>query len=126
MTAAWMVYSILVASLAGLTAATIDRLVAIWRLPRRYLWLTAMMIAAVAPVVAAARDEPSRLAPPPLERPPVRTASAPRPVVTVAPLRILLSVRAMRVLRPANRIARMVWAATSTMVFLAFLRAFLM
>lgn len=51
--AAWMLYSILMASFAALAAATIDRCFAIWRLPRRYLWLSAMMIAVLAPFVAA-------------------------------------------------------------------------
>ena len=126
MMAAWMLYSVLAASFAALAAATIDRLFAIWRLPRRYVWVSAMMMAAVAPLVAAGRNAPSRLAPPPLERPPVRTVSVPRSAVWVAPLRIPLSVRAMRVLRPADRIARILWAATSTFAFIVFLRAFLM
>ena len=121
-----MLYSVLAASLIALAAATIDRLFAIWRLPRRYLWSSAMMIAALAPFVAAARNAPSRLAPPPLEQPPVRTVSVPGSAVWVAPLQIPLTVRAMRVLRPADRIARILWAATSTFVFLAFLRAFFM
>ena len=125
MTAAWMVYSVLVASLAALAAATIDRLFAIWGLPRRHLWLGAMMIVAVAPFVAATRNTQSRLAPPPLERPPVRTGSRPSTVVTVAPLRIPLTVRAMRVLRRADRPAEILWLTTSTIALVAFLGAFI-
>jgi beta-lactamase regulating signal transducer with metallopeptidase domain len=120
-----MVYSVLVTSLAALAAATIDRLFAIWRLPRRYLWLIAMMIAAVAPFVAAARNAPSRLAPPPLERPPIRTVSPPTTAVTVTPLQIPLTVQAMRVLRRADGPARIVWTATSAIALVAFLRAFI-
>jgi len=125
MTAAWMVYSVLVASLIALAAATIDRLFAVWRLPRRYLWLTAMMVAAVAPLVAATSNGPSRLTPPPLERPPARTASLPRPTVTIAPLRIPLTLRAMRVLRRADRPAQVLWMAASAIALGAFLRAFI-
>jgi beta-lactamase regulating signal transducer with metallopeptidase domain len=120
-----MVYSVLVASLATLAAASIDRLFAIWRLPRRYLWLSAIMIAAVAPVVAATSNAPSRLTPPPLERPPARTGSLPRSAVTVAPLQVPLTVRAMRVLRRADRPAQILWILTSTLTLGAFLGAFI-
>jgi beta-lactamase regulating signal transducer with metallopeptidase domain len=123
--AAWMMYAVLVTSFAALATATIDRLFAIWGLPRRYLWLSAMMIAAVAPFVAAAGHAPSRLTPPPLERPPARSDSLSRPAVTVAPLEVPLTVRAMRVVRRADRPAQVLWIATSTIALVAFLGAFI-
>jgi beta-lactamase regulating signal transducer with metallopeptidase domain len=125
MMAAWMVYSVLVASFAALAAATMDRLLAIWGLPRRFLWFGAMTIAALAPFVAATSNAPSRLTPPPLERPPARTVSLPRPAITVAPLQIPLSVRAMRVLRRADRPAQILWVATSVIALGTFLGAFI-
>src|SRR5262245_57396785 len=109
MMAAWMVYSVLVASLLGLAAATTDRFFAIWSLPRRYLWLGAMLIAGVVPFAAATRSAPSRLTPPPLVQPPVRTSPLAGTAASVAPLRIPLAVRAMQVwglLRPVDRTAQ--------------------
>jgi beta-lactamase regulating signal transducer with metallopeptidase domain len=120
-----MVYSVLVASLAAPAAVAVDRLFSIWQLPRRYVWLSAMVIAAATPFVAAARNAPARLAPPPLERPPARTGALARPAVTVAPLQIPLTIRAMRALRRADRPAQILWTATSTIALVAFLRAFI-
>ena len=124
MMAAWMLYSVLVASFIALAAATIDRLFGIWRLPGRYVWLGAMILASVAPLVAAT-GAPSRLTPPPLERPPVRAVSLSPHTMTVASLRIPLAVRAMRVLRRADRMAQVLWIATSAIVLGVFLRAFI-
>ena len=118
-----MVYSVLVASFVAIAAATIDRLFAIWGLPRRYLWVSALLIAGLAPVVAATSNAPSRLTPPPLEGPPANTVSLNRSAVTAAPLQIPLSVRAMRVLRRADRPAQTLWLATSTIALVAFLGA---
>ena len=125
MMAAWMVYSVLVASFVALAAATIDRLFAIWGLPRRYLWSGAMLIATVAPLLAATRSTASRLTPPPLERPPASTVSLDRTAVTVAPLQIPLGVRAMRVLRRADGPAQTLWIATSAIALVAFAGAFI-
>ena len=125
MTAAWMVYAVLMASLAAAAAMAVDRFFAIWQLPRRYVWLSAMVIGAATPFIAAARNSPARLTPPPLERPPARTGSLARPAVTVAPLQIPLTIRAMRVLRRANRPAQILWILTSTLALGAFLGAFI-
>jgi beta-lactamase regulating signal transducer with metallopeptidase domain len=121
MTAAWMLYAILVTSLVALAAATLDRLFAIWRVPRRYLWLGAMIIAVAAPFVAATRNAPTRLLLSPIEQPAVRTASLARPASTIAPR---FTVPGMRALRRADRPARILWMASSTIALAALLSAF--
>ena len=125
MTAAWMVYAVLVASVAAAAAVAVDRVFAIWQLPRRYVWVSAMVIAVATPFIAATRNTPARLAPPPLEQPPARTVSLPRSAVTVAPPRMPVTVRAMRVLGRADRPARILWMVTSMIALVAFLRAFI-
>jgi beta-lactamase regulating signal transducer with metallopeptidase domain len=125
MTAAWMVYSVLVASLIALAAAAIDRLLAIWRLPRRHLWSSAMMIAAVVPLVAATSNAPSRLTPPPLERPPGGDGALASPSVAVAPLQVPLIVQVMGALRRADQPAQVLWITTSAIALGAFLGAFI-
>lgn len=123
MTAAWMLYAVLVTSLVALAAATLDRLCAIWRVPRRYLWLSAMIIAAAAPFVAATRNAPSRLLLSP-EQPAIRTVSLPRPASPIAPRLMPLTAPAMRALRRADRPARVLWMATSSLALVALLGAF--
>jgi beta-lactamase regulating signal transducer with metallopeptidase domain len=123
--AAWMVYSVLVASFAALATATIDRLFAIWGLPRRYLWVSAMILAALAPFVAATTNAPSRLTPPPLEQTSARTESVARASDTPVPLQLSLAGRAMRVLRRADGPAQTLWMASSAIALVVFLGAFI-
>lgn len=124
MTAAWMVYAVLVASLVALATIAVDRVFAIWRLPRRYLWLTAMVVATVAPFIAATRDVPTPLPSRQIERPLVGTTSLPRAAASVTPTRTALTTRVMRVLSRADRPARILWMATSAIAAVVLLGAF--
>lgn len=51
MPAAWMVYIIVLTALVTLAALAAERLVSIWGGPRRFIWLVALVVPIVAPVV---------------------------------------------------------------------------
>jgi bla regulator protein BlaR1 len=50
---AWMAYATLVSAAAALAALAMERALAIWNVPRRFVWLTAMTIGTAVPVVLA-------------------------------------------------------------------------
>jgi beta-lactamase regulating signal transducer with metallopeptidase domain len=60
MIAVWMAYATVVAACAGATAAALEPIFGSRRLPRRWLWATAMMLALLTPAAVAVRPMPSR------------------------------------------------------------------
>ena len=51
----WMLWSILFASLIALAALAIERVAAHYTLPRRFIWLAAIIVVASVPPLLAAR-----------------------------------------------------------------------
>ena len=114
---AWMVYATVIGVLAAVTALALEHLVGIWSLPRRGVWIAAMIVAIVAPIWLATRT-PARVA----TRPPQpRTAVASAVGLAGARLerRMPWRIRAYRWSIRFDRRARTTWIASSGIVALA-------
>jgi hypothetical protein len=126
MTAAWVVYALLMSAFIGLMAVALERVCAIWTFPRRGLWVLAIVVATVAPFIA-------RRSPPAVPTVSVasgRARAMPRAAVArrvPGPVVITRSRLAMIwVLRTSRRIERPVrelWLAASLLVLCVFARA---
>jgi beta-lactamase regulating signal transducer with metallopeptidase domain len=119
MVPAWIVYATVVGALVAAAAVALDRLLGIWALPRRFVWLTGMLVVAGVPFFLAtsgpARPTPRVLttAPSPATR--ARLAALPR-----APRRVPWQIRAYRWSRVLDGRARVIWGVASGVVALAF------
>src|SRR5262245_39325871 len=52
MVAAWMVYAVVIALLAGAAAALAEQALRVWRFPGRGVWVAAILASIIGPVVA--------------------------------------------------------------------------
>jgi hypothetical protein len=119
----WMAYSIVVGALVCAGALALEHVVGIWRLPRRGVWITAMLVAVVWPFVPSIRS-PTRAQPDVFvsrEAPSMATGGT---VMSVAP-RLLWRIRVYDWSLRVDRPTRLVWRAASTMVALVFAGAVL-
>lgn len=127
MTAAWMVYALLVSTLVGLMALALERVCAIWGFKRRGLWIVALLVATAAPFFA-------RRSPPGLPTMAVATGGAgamPRAALarrpagrpTVVPRSRTAMLWVMRTSRRIERPARVIWFGASLLVLGLFARA---
>jgi beta-lactamase regulating signal transducer with metallopeptidase domain len=120
---AWMLYATAIGGLAFITALALEHLLGIWSLPRRAAWVLAMAATVALPLWFASRR-------------PVRAAAGPTRARTAvaAPARVFASrgvsatvpwrLRVMRWSLRVDRRTRVVWAASSAAVSLAFLVAY--
>jgi len=124
----WMLYAMLIAALITASALALEHVVALWRGPRRIVWLVALAAAVMVPVGEALRHGPERAVPPrratritATDLPVLHTNAATntRPAPSRAPMTALLDRmrdRAVTALTPSaawNRYVAAGWAATS-------------
>ena len=124
MLVAWMGYATLVTAILCVAALGAERLVAIWHTPRRFVWLTVVLVATIGPALLAVRRTPAPTISPVISTP---TAPSARAVSVVAPPPPRVQTRDMRVAEAAgqlaaavNRYAAAVWMAMSAALLLLF------
>src|SRR5262245_51199642 len=121
MLAAWMAYAIVVGVLVCVAALALERVVGIWRLPRRGVWIVAMVVTVVGPFVPSTRS-PARA--------PVLTVSRTAPSMATGgtgtdrvDLRLPWRIRVYGWSLRIDRATRIVWGGASGIIALVFAAA---
>jgi hypothetical protein len=118
---AWMVYAIAIGLLASAAALALEHLLALWGVPRRAVWVVAMLKTALVPLYLSTRT-PERALPRTAIAREVPVAVRGTAVRRVAP-RLPWRIQVYRWSGRLDRKARIAWGAASTIVALIFATA---
>ena len=111
----WMLYAALTATLIATGALALERLVASWGRPRRLVWLAALILAVVVPLLGGRQESPLPAGSPAVEVP----EASPPTLVAVKPRQSFIPSLPIPASRTAARTAGFAWGAGSAVVVAA-------